>query len=376
MDIPETFYTRISASVPARFGVALLAGLLALLIARAASVSGGSSLPYFTALAAVAFSTWFCGTGPAIASLALSLLAIDYWFMPPTHSLRIMQTADRANFLAFLFAAVVIIVIGKANLRERGRLRNAAGELEEKVRERTAALDRANHSLRELTARLLNLQDDERRRIARELHDNAGQALSALAMNLGAVAKDLGGLMKTVGKVADSASMVRQMSDDIRTMSYLLHPPLLDEMGLAHALRWYVEGFAERSTIAVNLECSKDFGRLSREVETAIFRIVQECLINIHRHSGSATAAVRLSWLDGQVRLEVADNGKGISPQMRDQMESGGTVGVGVRGMRERVSQLGGSLKISSDDAGTGTRIVVQLPDAEVGQTEAARAAG
>jgi len=177
--------------------------------------------------------------------------------------------------------------------------------------------------------------------------------------------------------VADSASMVRQMSDDIRTMSYLLHPPLLDEMGLAAALRWYVEGFAERSKIAVDLECRKDFGRLSREVETAIFRIVQECLINIHRHSGSATAAVRLSWLDGQVRLEIADNGKGISPQMRDQMESGGTVGVGVRGMRERVRQLGGSLKISSDDAGTGTRIVVHLPDTEVGQTEkAARAAG
>ena len=377
MDIPETFFTRISASVPVRFGVALLAGLLALLVARAASVSGGSSVQYFTAFVAVAFSTWFCGTGPAVASLALSLLAIDYWFLPPTHSLRIMQTVDRANFFAFLFAAVVIVVIGEANLRERARLRIAAGELEEKVRERTAALDSANHSLRHLTARLLNLQDDERRRIARELHDNAGQALSALAMNLGAVAEDLGGLMKTAGKVADSASMVRQMSDDIRTMSYLLHPPLLDEMGLAAALRWYVEGFAERSKIAVDLECRKDFGRLSREVETAIFRIVQECLINIHRHSGSATAAVRLSWLDGQVRLEVADNGKGISPQMRDQMESGGTVGVGVRGMRERVRQLGGSLKISSDDAGTGTRIVVHLPDTEVGQREeAARAAG
>jgi prepilin-type processing-associated H-X9-DG protein len=183
--------------------------------------------------------------------------------------------------------------------------------------------------------------------------------------------------MKTAGKVADSASMVRQMSDDIRTMSYLLHPPLLDEMGLAPALRWYVEGFAERSKIAVDLECSKEFGRLPREVETAIFRIVQECLINIHRHSGSATAAVQIAWLDGHVRLEVMDHGKGISPQMRDQMESGGTVGVGVRGMRERVRQLGGSLKISSDDAGTGTRIVVRLPATEVSQTEeAARAAG
>jgi two-component system NarL family sensor kinase len=177
--------------------------------------------------------------------------------------------------------------------------------------------------------------------------------------------------------VADSASMVRQMSDDIRTMSYLLHPPLLDEMGLAPALKWYVEGFAERSKIAVDLECSKDFGRLSREAETAIFRIVQECLINIHRHSGSPTAAIQITWSGSHVRLEIRDNGKGISPEMRQQMESGGTVGVGVRGMRERVSQLGGSLEISSAGAGMGTRIVVRLPAAEVDQTEqAARAAG
>ena len=142
-------------------------------------------------------------------------------------------------------------------------------------------------------------------------------------------------------------------------------------------LQLWGTGFAERSSVRVAIELSPDIGRLAPNVEISIFRIVQECLINIHRHSGSATAAVRLSWLDGQVRLEIADNGKGISPQMRDQMESGGTVGVGVRGMRERVRQLGGSLKISSDDAGTGTRIVVHLPDTEVGQTEkAARAAG
>jgi signal transduction histidine kinase len=171
--------------------------------------------------------------------------------------------------------------------------------------------------------------------------------------------------------------MVRQMSDDIRTMSYLLHPPLLDEMGLAPALKWYVEGFAERSKIAVDLECSKDFGRLSREVETAVFRIVQECLINIHRHSASLTAAIQITWSGSHVRLEIRDNGKGISPEMRHQMESGGTVGVGVRGMRERVRQLGGSLEISSAGAGTGTRVVVRLPTAEMGQAqEAARAAG
>jgi signal transduction histidine kinase len=377
MGIPETLSTRISSSTPARFGVALLATILALLVARGMNALAGGSSPYVAELAAVAFSVWICGTGPAIASLALSLLTVDYWFIPPTHSLRIMHTVDWANFLAFLSTAVVIVAIGEANLRERKRLQIAAGALEEKVRERSRELVHANHSLRQLTARLLNLQDEERRRIARELHDNAGQALSVLAMNLGAVAEDLSRLTKTADKVADSASMVRQMSDDIRTMSYLLHPPLLDEMGLAPALKWYIEGFAERSKIAVDLECSKDFGRLSREVEIAIFRIVQECLINIHRHSGSLTAGIQIACSDSYVRLEVRDNGKGISSEMRNQMESGGTLGVGVRGMRERVSQLGGSLDISSDGAGKGTRIVVRLPATEIGLTqEAARTAG
>jgi len=377
MVIPEKLPARISSSTPARFGVALLATVVALLLARAIHALAGGSSPYFVVFAAVAFSAWICGNGPALASLAVSLLSLDYWFIPPIHSMRILYAVDRVNFMAFLFAAVVILAIAEANVRERERLRSAAGELEEKVRERTGELDHANYSLRHLTARLLNLQDEERRRIARELHDNAGQALSALAMNLGAVAEDLGRLMKTAGTVADSASMVRQMSDDIRTMSYLLHPPLLDEMGLAPALRWYVEGFAERSKIAVDLECSNNFGRFSREVETAIFRIVQECLINIHRHSGSPTAAITVSWSDNYVRLDIRDNGKGITTEMRKQMESGGTLGVGVRGMRERVSQLGGNLKISSEGTGTGTRIVVLLPAAEVDQPQqAAIAAG
>ncbi len=368
MTNPGTLLRRTSASTTACFGAALLVTLLALLIARAISTNGLA--PYFTAFAAVAICTRFCGTGPAIASLALSSLTIDYWFIPPTHSLRIMSTTDLANYLAFLFAALLVVAIGESNLRERKRLRNAAGALEEKVRERTFELDHANQSLRQLTGQLLNLQDEERRRIARELHDNAGQALSVLAMNLGAIAEDLGRMMKTAATVADSASMVRQMSDDIRTMSYLLHPPLLDEMGLLAALEWYVKGFAERSKIAVNLECSKDFGRLAGDVEIAIFRIVQECLINIHHHSGSPTASIQITWSDSGVRLEVKDNGKGISPELRNQMESEGTLGVGVRGMRERARQLGGSLEISSDGIGTGTHIVVRFPAPEVGQTE------
>ncbi|HTC64438.1 MAG TPA: sensor histidine kinase [Candidatus Saccharimonadales bacterium] len=370
MIIVEELYARISASILARFALALFVTLLGLLIGRATHVLASDAPAYCMAFMAVALSTWLFGTGPAMASLALSLLTAKDWLISQTTPLRITPASGWISFALFLLAAILIIVIGETNLRKQARLRNAAGQLEEKIRDRTAELDHANDSLRQLTGRLLNLQDEERRRIARELHDNAGQALSALAMNLGAVAEDLGRLMKTVNIVADSASMVRQMSDDIRTMSYLLHPPLLDEMGLAPALKWYVEGFAERSKIAVDLRCSSDIGRLPREVETAIFRIVQECLVNIHRHSGSPTAAIQVDSVDDFVRLEVRDNGAGIPPELRRQMETGGMLGVGLRGMRERASQLGGSLEISADETRRGTCITVQLPATEAVHTQ------
>jgi signal transduction histidine kinase len=368
MIIPEVLFARISASTLARYALALVVTLLALFIGRSTNALGSETPAYCMAFTAVALSTWLFGTGPATASLALSLFTANHWLIRQAPPLRTTHAAGWISFALFLFAASVIIAIGETNLRKQERLRFATGLLEEKVRERTAELDHANNSLRQLTGRLLNLQDEERRRIARELHDNAGQALSVLAMNLGAVGEDLGRIVKTVATVADSASMVRQMSDDIRTMSYLLHPPLLDEMGLAPALKWYVEGFAERSKIAVDLRCGSEIGRLPREVETAIFRIVQECLINIHRHSGSPTAAIQIESTDDFVRLEVRDHGTGISPELRRQMETGGTLGVGLRGMRERASQLGGSLEISADETRQGTCIMVRLPATEADQ--------
>ncbi len=365
MGTPQTPSARISASAPARFAVAILAAAAALLVARILNPFVHVSAPYFIALAAVALSTRYCGTGPSIASAALSLLGIELWFIWPTHSFLVRRGADWYNMLFFLFAAIVIVAVGEGDWRERRQLRDAAGELEDKVRERTSELDRTNQNLRQLTAQLMNFQDEERRRIARELHDNAGQALSALAMNLGAVAKDLERLTETAGRVGDSASIVQQMSTDIRTMSYLLHPPLLDEMGLVPALRWYVDGFSERSKIAVKFECTEDLGRLPRETETAVFRLVQECLTNVHRHSGSSTASIQISQPDGQLLIEVSDQGKGVISERREQMESGVTPGVGIRGMRERVRQLGGSLEISSDGIGAGARVVVRLPAAQ-----------
>ena len=153
---------------------------------------------------------------------------------------------------------------------------------------------------------------------------------------------------------------MKELSQEVRTISHLLHPPLLDEAGLASALRWYVEGFAQRSKIEVDLEFPKDFGRLPREAETAIFRTVQECLTNIHRHSESPTATIRIAATDNHVRVEVEDRGKGIPPEKQFEMTSSGTPGVGIRGMRERLRQLGGSLDIHSN--GKGTLIVAQLP--------------
>ena len=219
----------------------------------------------------------------------------------------------------------------------------------------------AEESLRLLSGQLLHLQDQERRRIARELHDSAGQILTALSLNLSLVQSENGNTCSRTAKaIEDSVSLVQELSQELRTISHLLHPPLLDEVGLASALRSYLDGFTERSKIKVDLELPEDLGRLPQDLETAIFRIVQECLTNIHRHSGSPVARICITRSDSQVSLEVEDRGKGIPPEKRGAMESGGTPGVGIRGMRERLRQLGGSLEINSN--GTGTVVVGRLP--------------
>ena len=343
-----------------RYAVALLAIVVALLVRLALSPLLGDYVPYITLFPAIAFCAWYCGVGPSILSVVLALIGTKYWFIPPVDSLRIVGTAQIVSILVFLLASSVLVVMGEARRRREAVLSAAQGELEEAVRHRTAELDRTNQNLRELSARLMELQDDERRRIARELHDSVGQMLAALGMNLAAVGTDLERLTKTATAVNDSAALVQELSQEVRTISHLLHPPLLDEAGLASALRWYVEGFAQRSKIKVDLDVPADFERLARESETAIFRTVQECLTNIHRHSESPTARIRIAASEGQVCVEVEDRGRGIPPERQVEMASTGTPGVGIRGMRERLRQLGGSLEIHSN--GGGTRIVARLP--------------
>jgi two-component system, NarL family, sensor kinase len=272
------------------------------------------------------------------------------------------NVAQAVGMFFFLLACGVLIYLGESRRRENEKMRMAQHSLEERVRERTAALDGANQNLRALSARLLQLQDEERRRFARELHDSVGQSLAGLTLNLSAARTDIERLTRTVNALSESEAMVQEMSKEVRTISYLLHPPMLDEAGLASALRWYVDGFQERSKIKVETDLPDQFGRLPQELETAIFRVVQEALTNIHRHSGSATAKVSLAQANGLVLVEVADRGKGIAPEKRYELEATGSIGVGLRGMRERIRQLGGDLEISSNPAGTVVRVRVPIP--------------
>jgi signal transduction histidine kinase len=239
--------------------------------------------------------------------------------------------------------------------------------------EQTSQLNRANHSLRQLTARLLQIRDEERRRIARDLHDSIGQMLAAQSMYLFSVAAEATHLSNAAAKaLADSTTLIGQMSSELRTISYLLHPPLLDEAGLSSALRWYAEGFAERSKIKVSLALSPDLGRLSDEFEIAIFRIVQECLTNIHRHSESPTASISLAVSLEEILLEIKDQGKGMPRHVKSEVAADSIYGVGIRGMRERIMQLGGSVEISS--SGQGTAVIARLPAA--GQSSSAASTG
>jgi signal transduction histidine kinase len=239
-------------------------------------------------------------------------------------------------------------------------LRSTRAELEERVRERTEELNKATQSLRNLSARLLQIRDQEARRLARELHDSVGQMLSAIAMNIATVQAQSHKLDEPGSKaVTENAALVEAISTEIRTISYLLHPPLLDELGLRSALSWYVDGFSERSKIKVDLEIAADFGRLSTELETAIFRIVQECLTNIHRHSGSKTALIRIVQENERVTIVAEDAGKGI-PAEKIRLNAAGPSGVGFRGMEERIRYLGGNLKLDSD--GNGSRVTATIP--------------
>jgi PAS domain S-box-containing protein len=257
-----------------------------------------------------------------------------------------------------------LIGFGKVTRDFTERLREKTA-LQDEVAERRAAelrLQNSEKTLRKLSLDLLRTQDEERRRIGRDLHDSLGQYLTALKIQLDLLASSVGQESDAAGsKIAECVRLAEDSIKEVRTISYLMYPPMLEEMGLQSAIRWYLDGFSARSGIEVTFEVNSGFGRLQREVELAIFRVLQESLTNVHRHSGSQTAHIRLGMKDGMVILEVADNGKGFPSGLLQQsgQDWTGPLGVGLRGMNERMRQLGGRLEAVSTEGGTTVRAIV-----------------
>jgi PAS domain S-box-containing protein len=236
--------------------------------------------------------------------------------------------------------------------------RSAAPSLCDAVVVDISSMKKAQETLRELSGTLLNSQEQERRRIARELHDSTGQVLAALEMNLHRLNELVPVLRDTL---ASSSDLAATCSKEIRSVSYLLHPPLLEDLGLVFTLRDYAEGFATRTGIEVTLDLPGDPPRFSLDLETALFRVAQEALTNLHRHAATSDARVRLEVRADEIVLEVEDHGQGISPELLAGDErSLSKMGVGMRGMQERLRQLGGCLDIRSSSEGT--TVTARLP--------------
>ena len=287
---------------------------------------------------------------------------------------QVSAVRDASGKLAHVLVAVTDISDLKAT---EAALRAAKESTEEEIRRRTFELSirtqqleasnteikRQAEALHELSTALLRTQDEERRRIARELHDSAGQTLAILGIQQAQLAERIQRELPEASKqMEELESITEQLTREIRTTSYLLHPPMLEDIGLASALRWYVNGLEARSGIKIDLKVSDNFGRLPADAELSLFRVVQECLTNIHRHSESKDAVIRIARSDGRVSVEIQDHGKGILPErLTDIQLQGG--GVGIRGMRERLRNLDGELTIQSD--GSGTTFLATLPVAE-----------
>jgi signal transduction histidine kinase len=229
------------------------------------------------------------------------------------------------------------------------------GDLESLVSQRTA-------ELQALSQRLLRVQDEERRRIARDLHDSAGQTLTALKISIALLQRNSEQDQCTSRALCDIVALADQALQEIRTTSYLLHPPLLDELGFVSAAQWFLEGFAKRSGIKVKLDFERQRERLPVLIETALFRVLQESLTNVHRHSGSSEVEVRFQNQAEQIMLEIRDLGRGIPRKLLEVPGGCAAAGVGLAGMRERMTELNGKLEITSNGRGTSLCAIIPVP--------------
>jgi signal transduction histidine kinase len=351
---------------PHPVSVRYLASVLSVVAALTLTLTARSlfaTTAYSLFLAAVMFSSWYGGLTPGLLAILFSVLALDRYFVSPELS-GVLTRDDIVHLSVFLLVAGIINHLNRARMRAEKALQDSHRDLQGQVNERTKDIQRANAALRRLSGELMQLQDEERRRMARLLHETVAQSLAALKMDL-AVVKRYTHWKDAEGREARQREAIQEASalaDDcireVRTLSYLLHPPLLDEAGLCTALQWYATGFGRRSGIEISLDLPAQLGRLPRNIETAVFRIVQECLTNIHRHAGSPDARIRLNTTDSSVLIEVSDHGHGMPYEMPDD-----EFGVGIMGMRERVKQFGGHMEIQSGS--TGTTVTATLPYGE-----------
>jgi signal transduction histidine kinase len=363
-DLPNVF-AALAASTPARYAAALAAIALASLGRWLLVPVLGDHVPFALVYAGVVISALYLGLGPSIGASVMGMIFVRLVFAP--HFFAISSVTELSEILTYIGGCTLITAATEVTRKSRNKLKLANRELalragalrtfneqlERRVHERTAELAKAEESARQLGAQVLKMQDVERRRIARDLHDSIGQAVAILNMNLGELGRSNNLSQSESAIISDSKAIAEGVADEVRTISHLLHPPLLDELGLPAALKWYVRGFSKRSGISAHLELSDEFGRLPADCEIAIFRIVQEALTNVHRHSGSPSVAVRVMWTPASVRLEIEDEGKGIPAEEQQGFSPNGAMGVGLRGMRERVAQLGGRLDLQSSESGT-----------------------
>lgn len=361
-----------------RFAIALAGAAISILLRALLEPVLGHAGFYVTVYVAVVFCALVCGVWPSIVCAVVGTTGVVYWLVDTRGSLVIHDQREIHGLIACLLICPALIALGEANRRKQLRLNEAQEKLEHRVAERTAQLSRAlseleseiavrkgvEERLRGLSVHLMTIQDEERRHIARELHDSAGQTLAAIRMSLAILEQEqpVAANPKIEKLLCDLNALTDDALKEIRTTSYLLHPPLLDEAGFASAARWFVAGFTKRSGIQVQCDVPDNAERFPEAVELALFRVLQESLTNIHRHSGATAATVKFAHNHDGIELHVSDNGRGLSSeQLKRLRESDGGAGVGIAGMRERLRGLGGQVVVQSN--GIGMTLTARLPE-------------